>query len=189
MGTTTTKKITVANLVAAANFSGTLSVAAGGTGQSNSIEGLSALFNNVRKTGLDQGKSSASTTAAVNQMTFSLAANTNYVYEFFVRYQTAATTTGIALALDGPASPVFVIGNFVTQTAAATIGGARFTGINSTAAASGVTGIATDELAYLTGIYMNGANAGTMQLVFTTEVSGSAATIRTGTCGRIMKIA
>ena len=148
-------------------------------------------FTTVRKTGLDQGKLSTSNALPVNQMSFSLLANTNYVFEFWVRFITAATTTGMGLLIDTPASPVGVWGvwNAIGSTGGVPVGGS-FNGDNTTATVSPTNNaIAIDQLAYLTGVVMNGANAGTMQLAFVTEVNGSSATIRTGTCGRIMTIA
>ena len=148
-------------------------------------------FTTVRKTGLDQGKASISNALPVNQMEFTLVANTNYVFEFWVRYITAATTTGLGLFIDTPATPVGVWGVWtaIGSTGGIPVGG-HFAGDNTTASISATSfSTSIDSLAYLSGIVMNGVNAGTMQLAFATEVSGSSATIRTGTCGRIMTIA
>ena len=204
----------------ASNLSGTVAIVNGGTGQSNVSSAINALlpsqsgnsgkylttdatniswgtvvggspFTTVRKTGLDQGTGVSTPLTVVDQLQFSLAANTNYVYEFWVRYQTAATTTGIQLGIETPASPV---GNWMSWTtplaAAGTLTGGSSSGSNTTLSiGSGVVSTAAaGQVAYLTGMVMNGANAGTMQLKFCSEVSGSRTTIKTGSMGRIMSV-
>lgn len=146
-------------------------------------------FTTVRKTGLEQGALTTSLTQAVNETAFTLAASTNYVFEYWVRYRTAAATTGLVLAVETPGSPVGVWGWYGTPLAATgTVTGGAVRGSNSTFSISSGGVDTSDSIAYFTGIVMNGTNAGTMQLKFCTEVSGSASSIRTGTMGRIMQI-
>jgi hypothetical protein len=111
-------------------------------------------------------------------------------FEYWVRYQTAAATTGLVLGIQTPASPVGVWFDWHTALAATgTITGGAGIGSNTTLSiASGDVSAGGVQLAYLTGMVMNGTTAGTMALRWCSEVSGSLATIKTGTMGRIMKI-
>lgn len=146
-------------------------------------------FTTVRKTGLDQGTTNNAAHIPVNQMVFSVSANTSYVYEFWVRFQTAATTTGIGLGVDTPAGIIRTGGVFYTPVSTSAMGGGyTIADATDSMASTGVPAIAGETVAYFTGFLLNGANAGTIQLSFRTEISASSATIRTGTMGRIMTI-
>lgn len=152
--------------------------------------GGSGPFTTVRKTGLDQGSSGTSLLNSVNQMDFTLAASSNYVFEYWVRYQTAAATTGLVLGIQTPASPVGVWMDWSSALAATgtKVGGAAIGSNTTLSIASGDVAAGGQQLAYVTGMVMNGSNAGTMALRWCSEVTGSMCTIKTGTMGRIMSI-
>ena len=203
----------------ASNLSGTVAIVNGGTGQSNVSSAINALlpsqsgnsgkylttdatnvswgtvvggspFTTVRKTGVDQGSSGTSLLNSVNQMDFTLASSTNYVFEYWIRYQTAAATTGLVLGLQTAQTPVGLWMHWTTPLAATgTITGGSAIGSNTTLSiASGNVSAGGVHLAYLTGMVMGGATGGTMALRWCSEVTGSMCTIKTGTMGRIMSI-
>ena len=189
----------------------------GGTGQSNANSSLNAFlpsqvgnsgkflttdatnsswgtapspFTTVRKTGLDQGAASTSFTNSVNQMDFTLAASTNYVFEYWIRYQTNAATTGLVLGVQTAQTPVGLWMDWSSALAATgtKVGGAARGSNTTLSIASGNVAAGGVQLAYLTGMVMGGVTGGTMALRFCSEVSGSLCTIMTGTMGRIMSI-
>lgn len=147
-------------------------------------------FTTVRKTGLDQGAASTSFTNSVNEMDFTLAANSNYIFDYYVRYQTAANTTGLVLGLQTAVAPVGLWMNWYTPLAATgTVTGGGAIGSNSTIMiASGNITTGGVQLAHVHGMVISGASSGTMALRWCSEVSGSLATIKTGTMGRIMLV-
>ena len=201
------------------DVSGTLAIVNGGTGQANANSALNALlpsqvgnsgkylttdatnaswgtvvggspFTTVRKTGLDQGAQGVVLQGPVNQMDFTLASSTNYVFEYWIRYQTAAATTGLVLGLQTAQTPVGIWMNWQTPLAATgTVTGGSAIGSNTTLSiASGNIANGGVQLAYLTGMVMGGVTGGTMSLKWCSEVTGSLCTIKTGTMGRIMAI-
>jgi hypothetical protein len=117
-------------------------------------------------------------------LSFSVSANTDYLFEFHIIFRSAATTTGIALAVNGPSGPAAIVvqRQIPTSLTAVTMGQAR--AYNSGAASSGVDVINADNLAILQGILRNGANSGTVILRFASEVAGSTVTVRAGSMAR-----
>jgi len=116
-------------------------------------------------------------------LSFSLAANTTYVFQFFVRFQTVATTTGINLSINGPASPAFVIFMVVTAATATTLWGTCRRAYDTGAATTGVDLANADVLATITGLIRTGASGGTLIVRFASEVAGSAVTIKAESSG------
>jgi hypothetical protein len=106
------------------------------------------------------------------------------LFEFHIIFRSAATTTGIALAVNGPSGPAAIVvqRQIPTSLTAVTMGQAR--AYNSGAASSGVDVINADNLAILQGILRNGANSGTVILRFASEVAGSTVTVRAGSMAR-----
>jgi hypothetical protein len=123
--------------------------------------------------------SSVTTYADVTDLSFSVAASTNYEMECNILYQTAATTTGVGLSLNGPTSPSFVGGLF--STSSGTTGGSTsnaFGAYDSGGATTGVTAANTNTFGSFKGYFRNGANAGTLQLRFRSEVASSNAVVK-----------
>jgi len=199
----------------ATGVSGTLAILNGGTGQSNSPSAINALlpsqtgnaneslgtdgtnvawgsypFTTARKTGLDQGAQGVALVGPVNQMDFTLASSTNYVFEYWIRYQTNAATTGLVLGLETAQTPVGLWLNWYTPLAATgTLTGGSAIGSNTTLSiTSGNIAAGGVQLAHLTGMVMGGVTGGTISLKWCSEVTGSLCTIKTGTMGRIMAI-
>lgn len=118
--------------------------------------------------------STVSTTAFANVsgMSFSAAANTTYLVEVFGAYQTAATTTGIALTLDIPSGSI--IGNNIVLTSATAVGGTEIIADTaSTGATTGVRALNTNTPISATFIVAIGATPGTVQLMQRSEVAAS----------------
>ena len=121
------------------------------------------------------------TLANVSGLLFAAEANATYEVELMGVYQTAATTTGIAVALDIPSGSVF--GLEFTSTSATAIGGTNQIADAATAGATtGVTTANTNTPILAKWIVKTGATAGNVQLMMRSEVSGSAATLKAGLC-------
>jgi len=147
----------------------------------------------VRKTGADDATTG---TALVNAtgLDLALAANTTYSFEYYILFQTAATTTGLSVAVNGPASPTLI--SYTAQVPGELVGnggGAPGTGMYSdwgTAlddqiTATGVQAANTTYVAHVSGVIRTGATAGTLRPRFRSEVNGSAVTIKTYSWGAL----
>jgi hypothetical protein len=119
------------------------------------------------------------TPAAATGLSFAAAANTMYLVEVIGTFQSAATTTGIALALDIPSGSV--AGITVHQSNTATLTGAEQIADGITAGATtGVRAAATNVPIRANFIVSVGATAGQVQLLFRSEVAASAVTLKAG---------
>lgn len=119
------------------------------------------------------------TPAAATGLSFATAANTTYLIEFIGVFQSAATTTGIALALDIPSGSV--AGMTVHQSNATTLTGTeQITDAVTTGATTGVRAAATNIPIRGNFIVSVGATAGPVQLLFRSEVAASAVTLKAG---------
>lgn len=139
--------------------------------------------------------SSATALAAITQLSLPMAANSIYRVECFVTFQSAATTTGLNLAIATPAgcrNAVEVVVP-ITSTAAST----QLRTIFPSAAAPwnisavlglGVTAASQNHTARISGLLVNGSTAGNCQINFASEVSGSAVTIQTGSELILLKV-
>jgi hypothetical protein len=121
--------------------------------------------------------SSAVTLAPVTGMSFTASANSTYLVELVGAFQSAATTTGIALALDIPSGSVS--GQAIHSVTAVTLGGTEQVADNAT------TGVTTGVRAANTNVPITarfivaiGAAGGTVQLQFRSEVAASAVTMK-----------
>lgn len=115
---------------------------------------------------------------------FDIAANTSYRFRFSGAYIAAATTTGLQLSVNGPASPAFLAftGRIYTTntTVFAAVGGAYDVAIANTASL-GATALPFD----LEGTITTGATAGVLVLRVRSEVAASAVTIKRGSLGEL----
>jgi hypothetical protein len=120
---------------------------------------------------------STTTLAPVTGLSFTVAANTTYLVEVIGTFQSAATTTGIALALDIPSGSVS--GLALHSTSGTALGCNEQIADNATtAASSGVRAINTNVPIIASFIVAIGATAGTVQLQFRSEVAASAVTMK-----------
>ena len=127
--------------------------------------------------------SSTSTTHAdVSGMTFEAEASATYEVEFFGVYQSAATTTGIAVGIDVPASAT-VCGMCWTPVSSTALGSALQRGDATTTGATASVDTATSDVPLMgKWIVVIGATAGTVQLTLRTEVSASQVTLKANRC-------
>ncbi|MFA5030551.1 MAG: hypothetical protein WC495_03115 [Patescibacteria group bacterium] len=111
--------------------------------------------------------------ADVTGLLFPVLANKDYVFDVWLLFQSSVTTTGIKLAVNGPAGFV-VLGlqtHIPTTLTAITHGCA--VAYNSGTASAGVPVINTSYLANITGIFRNGATAGNLVIRFAAETTGT----------------
>jgi hypothetical protein len=120
------------------------------------------------------------TLASVTGLSFNAAPNTTYIVELVGAFQSAATTTGIALALSLPAgTAVAGLAQHATSlTVMAPI--EQIAAGASIGVTSGVRAAATNTPVFGRWIIQTAAAAGIVQLQFRSEVAGSAVTIRAG---------
>ena len=115
----------------------------------------------------------------VTGMSFIALPNTNYEIEVFGAIQSAATTTGAALALDIPSGAV--IGQGIHNLAAATLTGWEQIADNTTTGAgSGVRAVTTNVPIRFKAQIAIGNTGGTVQLRLRSEVASSAVTLQAG---------
>lgn len=115
-----------------------------------------------------------STTAFANVtgMSFSGAANTRYLVKLNGAYQTAATITGIGLALDIPSGSV--IGMNIVATSATALGGTEQIADGTTTGATiGVRAATTNTPIIAEWVVVIGATPGTIQLMQRSEIAAS----------------
>lgn len=120
-------------------------------------------------------------------LSFSAEADSDYIVEFWIWYTTAATTTGIDLAVNGPASPTAVVGLTLPPVAATgNLNAKQFNAydVSQPATAS----IAGNNFALMRVLFRNGATAGTFTLRFASEVNASAVTVKAGSVLRYRKV-
>lgn len=126
---------------------------------------------------------STTTIANVTGLSFPVAANTDYRMVCSLLYRSAATTTGIKVSVTGPSTPTSVTGMFntyVSAAAAATVQGSLFRAYDGGVASTGVDTINVDTPGTLDVVLRNGANAGTLQVRFNSEVATSTVTVKAG---------
>lgn len=125
-------------------------------------------------------QSSTSTTFAdVTGLTFSMNASTSYSIRCELSYVTAATTTALQIALNGPASPTamrYTVNTATTATAQHFASQSAYDTNTNPATGGGSTALPV----VLAGTVENGTTAGTLALRIRTEVSGSSVTIQRG---------
>lgn len=123
----------------------------------------------------------------ITNLVFSIEANTTYSFEFTIYADSDATTTGIDVAVNGPASPTFLnyaqgrysTTQFYLETVATTY--------DNDTASTGVATTAT-RVFKVYGIVANGANAGNLAARIKREAVGSGPNVRVGSFGRISKL-
>lgn len=137
----------------------------------------------------DFGPSSSTTPADVTGASFSVSANTVYLVKVHILYQSAASTTGLAISLTYPAVSYGSVACNLPANPDGT--GGQFHGvINSSGDVVISTGtpLANSTVcATMFGIIRSTAG-GTVQLQYASEVGGSNVTIKAGTYGEIRAI-
>lgn len=137
----------------------------------------------------------ATALADITELVASVQANSLYMIEAYVTFQSAATTTGLNLGVIGPSDSRFM-GEIVvplTSTAAATQ--LRTVFPNAAGAVNrgnvlgtGVTAANSNHTAFVRGI-LKTTSAGTLQLQAASEVASSAVTLQLGSTLMLTKVA
>jgi hypothetical protein len=124
------------------------------------------------------------TLADVTGLAFTAAVSTDYDFEFLIAFQTAAITTGLALALNGPGTPALLACRIEVPISAATEIDRHTNTYNTEALGTGVDVASVPRLARIVGVLRNGSTAGPVTARFRSEVAGSAVIVKAGSIAR-----
>lgn len=122
----------------------------------------------------------------ITQLLAALEANATYEVTAYIKFQSAATTTGLNLGFTVPtgATPFLEVEVPIVSTAAASALKLNHPAAGSTTAGNvvgtGVTATGSDHTATIKGVVSMGGTAGDLQLRFATEVGSSAVTLQAG---------
>lgn len=136
----------------------------------------------------DQSSTDGTNLADVDWLSFPILASGVYVAEYHLFYTAAATTTGLVLSVNGPASPT--ISYFATRvptSTTATVYGATDT-YDTALVAADTPSTTVFHRCDLEAFVQNGSTAGTLALRFRTEVNASAVTIKKGSWARLTRV-
>lgn len=133
----------------------------------------------VVQLGSDQTRS-ATSFADVTGLTYPVAAGKDYFVEFGVIFRSATTFTGIAFAVDGPASPSAVVFQGTIPTGPSTAQPVHARAYDSGPFSPSVDVANSDMYAVLTCFLRNGPNSGDLRLRFASENAGQTVTVRAG---------
>jgi DNA-binding transcriptional LysR family regulator len=126
----------------------------------------------------------ATALADVTGLSFAVLANRSYTFQFWIRFSSAATTTGAQFAVNAPANSYIVYRTETSLTAAAagapTVRTARAVNIGTASASSD--SIGGNLLCLVQGMVRPSAD-GTLIVRCGTEVAASGITVRSGSCG------
>jgi hypothetical protein len=143
----------------------------------------------VRKADSDN-TNNTTTLADTTGLGLTLAASTTYSFEYYVLFQSAATNTGISLAVNGPASPLvsYAVNIPVAADGAGSQGG-TFSGwgtaLDDVVVGTGVQTANTTYLAHIHGVIQTGAAGGTLLPRFRSETASTNVTIKGGSWGAV----
>lgn len=135
--------------------------------------------------GTTQLTESAATLINISGLSFSLVANRMYHFKFMGSFKSAAITTGIGLAFTGPAVTYAFWSAQIEQGAVGTDQMFTYSVANQLGyigSSASVVAANTDYLWVVEG-YVQPSAAGTLQLQFRSEVSGSTVTLNAGSVG------
>ena len=140
----------------------------------------------ARKTG-DQSHALVAATN-ITDLSFSIVAGATYIIEAVIYVVAAATTTGVAIALNGPSAPTSVTYALISPTSATAFfsGGATAYGTLLTPSATPSTTV--PHMQIFNGLVVNGANAGTLALQMGAELAASV-TVKANSWARLTRIA
>jgi len=131
----------------------------------------------------------------VTDLGFTADASGVYFVKGFIMYQSSATTMGVLLSFNGPASPTKMrIHTAKELTAVATAGTDKFSEVVATAYdtpnpnSTAEIAANTDQLFWFEGVFVNGANAGTFTLRLSKENVAGTATIMANSYMQYQKI-
>lgn len=128
--------------------------------------------------------SSATSLGDATGLSFSVSSGVRYRFAFWVVFRSAATTTGIKLSVNAPATTLLAYNVAIPISAIADVLGYR-RAVNVETIGTGVDAITADLLATVEGVLVPSAN-GTLILRYASEVAASAVTIRAGSHGELV---
>jgi len=131
---------------------------------------------------------STTTLADVAGMSITVEANRDYLIEAWLLVDTAVATTGIAVGVNGPASPIQIGGFFRTTVSNGTLDGGGFTSYNQTGQNTSSLLATTGNFVKLDCLFRNGSTAGTFTLRFASEIASSGVTVKAGSVLRYREI-
>lgn len=150
------------------------------TAQETKLAGITAGAVPDRWTWLKLASDSTNATvtlANVTGMSFTASANTTYIVDLLGAYQTSATTTGIAVALDIPSGSV--IGFNLVSTSATAMGGTeQIADAATTGATTGVRASGVNTPIEARWVIAVGVTGGTIALQMRSEVAGTSAILK-----------
>jgi hypothetical protein len=124
-------------------------------------------------------QNTTTTFANVTGLTFSVGANTNTSFSCELFYTTAASTTALQLAINGPASPTAMRYGVTTPTTATATHSASQNAYDTNTNPANSLG-STALPVKISGTLENGGTAGTLAIRFRSEVSASAVNVLRG---------
>jgi hypothetical protein len=122
----------------------------------------------------------------VTGLSFTAEANKDYYVEFNIIYTTSAPTRGIALSVNGPASPTGLAFQNVGFSSGTNIVGRTYNVYD--ASSNFGNALAGYNYATVSGLFRNGNNSGTLILRFAAEVAASTATVEIGSILKYRKL-
>lgn len=135
-----------------------------------------------------QDTANATTTLAnAVGLAISILANSLYIIEGFIIWDTSAVTVGIKLSATGPSSPTIMAGHFITDASAGTPDSSSFNA-NDVVTTTSASAFTAGNVGMLHCVLKTGAGAGNFQIRFAAETTGTI-TIRAGSTLRWRKVA
>jgi hypothetical protein len=135
-----------------------------------------------------QDTANATTTLAnAVGLAISVLANSLYIIEGFICWSASVATVGIKLSATGPSSPTLMAGQFITNATAGTPDSSAFND-NDVVTTTSASAFTTGNIGMLHCVLKTGANAGTFQIRFAAETTGTI-TIKAGSTLRYRKVA
>lgn len=120
-------------------------------------------------------------------LAFAALANSTYIIEGFIVWTTSVATVGIKLSATGPTTPTLMAGHFITDATNGTPDSSSFNA-NDVTVTTSASPFLTGNIAALHAVLKTGANAGTFQIRFAAETTGTV-TIKIGSTLRYRKVA
>jgi len=141
-----------------------------GSGNLSNANSSSAV-NTVRKTA-DQ-TTGLTTLVDVTNLSFPVAANTDYTFDFYILFRQDANLSGITLTLNGPAAPTYVSWKSQIDLTTTTSSLSSLTAYGALHSTANVDTANVNRSARLWGVVRNGTTAGTVTVQFKTPGSAS----------------
>lgn len=128
--------------------------------------------------------------ADVTGLTFPVLASASYIFEFGLHVVSSVATNGIAVAINGPAAPTFLRWSEMAMVSGSAINAGGQTALDTAVVNTAAVAVANGVPLSLTGLLVNGVNAGTLALRFRSEeVAPATVTVQRGSWGRLTRVA